>query len=664
MKDYFIHNLTKSPKGKRATANQIGFCFVAILVILFIISSVVSSVYLSVFESARSSALQSYAISSSVALAHKPLEVGMDFPLEEAEYKDGASYAVNVYVKAANSFICVYTSDSGVDLTKDFTLEGAGEDYTKAFDQQMLIVSTRDNDDISYVTAVAPIIGSDSTVSGIVEVMMPAADYHGTVNGMSLSWIFTIISIAVSISVIYYQVRLLLLTVFSEPNRQLPKILRYGLNGCRLVSFFSALGCSMPILVISIFLKDSLADMTDNAIVINILVLLTSFLYVLGFFRLHSLREQLIRKFTARIALAICVFSGFILMLIAGIFSSPIVFMILVLPIAFCLGMVFYFLREYRIYASRLGHEGFTDTTIHKAQYLSEVLGAFVGAVISGILYERFGVLMVLAIAGIFLFITVVQALLFVQHCPQSSEPSLTLPTFVYALKNKRSGTFVWSSVIPLGIAFSFFFIFIPNFLDTVNISLATVSFYFLSFAACGYVVEHFVMVWFPDVFTGRTRITLAAILEGLGLLVFALVPTAKVLVICVGLMGFALSMHGFGYIDYYSSLLRKDKQHFSRVILERAFTLGIIIGSILFGIVLCFNSIRIPMLIASLLIIIVSLSYPLFLLAENPSNGKPTGGAKASNKENTHMNTEALPEENDASNVLFISDDSNNEVY
>ena len=55
-----------------------------------------------------------------------------------------------------------------------------------------------------------------------------------------------------------------------------------------------------------------------------------------------------------------------------------------------------------------------------------------------------------------------------------------------------------------------------------------------------------------------------------------------------------------------------------------RAFTGGTMIGAVVFGLINAFNSVRMPMIAAALIIFIISASYPLLMLMDNSSTQKP----------------------------------------
>ncbi|MBP5491365.1 MAG: MotA/TolQ/ExbB proton channel family protein [Clostridiales bacterium] len=623
MNDFLVDNFTKAPKGKKAKANQIGFCLITALVILFVVSTLVSNVYVSALESQRKTALSSFTSSISVALAHKDLVEGMDIPLACPEYEKGKPYITNVYVKAGNSFLRVYTSDKSYDENKQYVLSGAGDEYTESYEQQLLVVTHRKYEDVMYVTSVAPIIGTDGTVSGIVEVMQPQSDFSATVNGMSLSWIFTMISIAVAIAIIYGEMHRLLDTLIRQPDKTVPKSVMYGMSTFRLIAFFSSIGCSMPLIVLSEYLKDSMKDYFDSSIVIHIWIIFACSMFLLGFWRFVHLRDLLIRRLTARIAAVVSAVSAFVLLLLCGVIDFPFLTVFMQLPIGFFLGMLFQFQREYRLFAARSGHDEFSERKVHQTQYSGYLLGAAVGAVICGILYERFGLFAVLMVASFFLFVCSIQILYFVRHCPPSNEPVVRLPNYIYALKNSKSGTFCWSAIFPLGLQFAFFLVFVPDYLDKVQIALATVSFYYMVGIVCGQVIMKVLLIWFEDFFTAKTRITLSAILSSIGYLAFSLMPSAKALVIGVTFLGLSLGLHEFGYLDYYKSLIRQDKHPIARVILMRTFTCGILIGTIAFGVANAFTNVRLPMIAISLIILVISASYPILTLMDNSQTKK-----------------------------------------
>lgn len=633
MKNYLFGSFSESPKGKQSLAAQLSFCLVIILVILFVVSSVVTSAYTAILEKERAEAMLSVALSSGVGISNSIIQEGMDYPLPIYNFAKDKPYIVNIYLSAGKSFLRVYSSDksnsSKESTQQQITLDAAGEGeaYFKAFDQQQVFLTTRVEGKTTYVAAVAPIIGATGAASGIIEVMMPEIAYHSTVNGLSLSWIFTLFAIATSLTIVYYQSSKLLSSVFGKPNRQLPKIIRYGLSGCESIAFFSAMACVMPPLIIASFLKTSLSAEDYPVYVVQGLVSLAIMFFALGFFGFRSIRVMIFKKFTSRISLLLSIVTAFILLLIVGLISNPMVYILFQLPIAFSLGMVFFFQREYRLYASRLGHEGFEEATVRNSQYSAQVLGAAVGAVMAGILYERFGLLPVLLISGAFLFLVAIQSMLFVQHCPASNEPALHLTSYLYALLNRKSGTFLWSSVLTIGMQLAFFIGFLPNFLESVGISLATVSFYYFIFALFCCVITKLLTALLQLKTKIKTVVIFSALLQTIGLLLFVLFPTAKILVITVSFFGIAIGLSDFKYLEHYGSLLREDKRSMARIIFERAFANGVAIGALGLGFVFMFNNIRIPLLVYSLVFLVLLFGYPIMNMIYVSSSSKKEEG-------------------------------------
>ena len=413
-------------------------------------------------------------------------------------------------------------------------------------------------------------------------------------------------------------------TLITPPDKSVPRAVMYGMSTFRLIAFFSSVGCFMPLIVLPSYLKDSFEGSFDNAVILQTWIVLACLLFLLGFWRFVHMRDIMIRKLTSRLAVIVSVVIAFVLLLICGLIDNPYVTVFMQLPIGFLLGMTFQFQREYRLQASRTGQTEFSERKVHQCQYTGNVLGMSVGAVICGILYERFGLFTVLMVSAFFLFVDAIQVLYFIRHCPPSNEPIVRLPNYFYALKNSKSGTFVWSTVFPLGLQLSFFLVFIPDYLEKVRISLATCAFYYMLAVVCGELIMKILIFWFEDFFSHKTRITLSAILSSVGYLVFALSPSAKVLVIGVTFLGFSQGLHQFGYLDYYKSLIRQDKHPIARVILMRAFTGGTMIGAVVFGLINAFNSVRMPMIAAALIIFIISASYPLLMLMDNSSTQKP----------------------------------------
>jgi len=629
-----LSKLLEKPGKKNGLSLSLGYCFTVILIVLLVVSSSLSSSYLSVLKQDKADSLRSFSALSATALSGKPVQEGMVFPLPVLEYK------VNAYTKAGNSFLNVYSSylDRSSGDTQAITLEvqGTDEDYRGAFDQQKIVISRRTENKISYITAVAPIVNADGTTAGIVEVLMEEASFVSTNNGISLSWFFTVFSIAAALTIIFYQIRKLLDTVLEKPDSMLPKIIRYGIGGCQSIAFFSAIACSLPALVIgenirSLAMSSGIKDETR----LTLLLLLAGAFFAVGFFSLNNLKSYLARLFTTRMALLVSVGASILLFLISRIFPYLPVYFLSMFPMGFFLGMVFYFQREYRLYASRLGYAEFSERKIHMTQYIGFLLGASVGAVFAGVVYERFGWYAIAILSGALLLLVLFQALFFVQHCPPSNAPRLYIPTFLYALSNSRSGTFLLSAIMPLGINLAFFMVFIPHFLQTLSYSLATVAFYYILFFIMGAGVVKFVMHFFSMRLSTNARVFVSAVFQILGYVLLAFFPTAKVLVVTVCLLGISSGFHEFRYLPYYTKLIQEDKRQLAKRIVEAVFALGVIIGTILSNVIFFvrFSEIhaenfRIGLLIFTFIMAFLLLAYPLMLLFAGGSGTPRKGGS------------------------------------
>lgn len=598
------------PEKKNGLALSIGYCFVVILVILTVLSKNLASAYQQVLEQERANELRTYASVSAIQISGYDIGEGMQFNFD-------LPYKTNVYMRAGNAFLSVYSSYQAIDTEEHpITLEGGGDEYRKAFDQQELVVVERKEADNYYIAAVAPIVSYDGSTSGLIEIMMRTSEFAYSENGVTLSWQFTILSIAVALTIVFYQIRRLTDTLTEKPDQHLPKIIRYGLNGCQSISFFSAVATVLLILSLGENIRSLSARMIDwSEINQNLIFLLGLFVFMLGMFSFSGFRTMLARMLTTKIALFVSVLAMGIFLIVSGFVENLIVFIILLLPIGFCLGMVFHFQREYRIYAGRLGYEEFSERTIHKTQYYGYLLGACVGAVLSGIVYERFGWKIVAILSLVIFLLVMVESMIFVQHCPSSDTSKLYLPNFFYALLNKKSGTFVWSAYIPMGMQLPLFLLFIPQFLNSLNMSLATVAFYYILFFFVGVVFVQFIFKMQFLRFSMNGRIITSAILQLIGLLILALMPNAKTLVVTVAILGFALGLHDFQYLPFYQSMIREDKQPLTRKITEKAFALGVIIGTLLSSLIFFFENIRIGLLVYTFTVTLLLIGYPVGVL-------------------------------------------------
>jgi len=174
MRNFFLSSLTTPPRENKSLAAQLGYCFVVILIILIVISMTITSAYTSVLEQDRSDALQATAVTAALAISHTALQEGMKFPMPASTYIISGhiyAYKINIYTKAGNSFLRVYTSTPADTVSSNqYTLDGAGDEYRKAFEMQEVVITARSDKTGSYVAGVAPVIGVEGTVSGLVEV--------------------------------------------------------------------------------------------------------------------------------------------------------------------------------------------------------------------------------------------------------------------------------------------------------------------------------------------------------------------------------------------------------------------------------------------------------------------------------------------------------------
>ena len=631
----FLTGLIQKPGEKHGRALSLGYCFTVISVVLIIISSNLSSAYLNVLKQERANTLSSYAAILGVDLSGQAIQEGMVVDLALPDY------SVNVYTKAGNSFKNVYSSQNHDSPTLEIDNMEDGNKYRQAFDKQELIVVRRSDTSGLYVAAVSPIINTDGTSAGLVEVLMTSAAFGQTNQGMSLSWLFTIFAIAVSLTIVFYQIRNLMDTVMKKPDKMLPKIIRYGMSGCQSIAFFSSAAVTLPAIVISknIYMLAHSQGITDGSRVFMLAFCATMF-FALGFFFFSGIKHSVFKLFTARMGLLFAVLAGSLLLLISAFANQLIVYLILLFPMGFCMGLVFFFQREYRIYASRLGYKEFSERKIHNIQYYGYLLGSSVGAVFAGVFFDRFGWRVVALVSVILLFVVLIEALLFVQHCPTSNPPRLFLPTYLYALSNRRSGTFVWSAVLPMGVQLAFFAVFLPWFLNVLGMSLATVSFYYIVFFFTGVILVQLLSRTSLLRLSMNSRVFVSAALQICGYVLFALSPTAKILVVVVGLFGFSMGLHEFRYLSYYRKMIVESKHELARGIVERTFTVGSLLGVVLFNLAIFVSGIvpldeggaqiavadsrlRIGLLIVAFVMSVLVLGYPIMMLVYAPSNSK-----------------------------------------
>lgn len=611
----------KKLRERRTIAATIGYCFVIVLIVLTVMSNQLTDTYTVVLESERAETMESLAVVTSTALGHTTIVEGMSFPLEIPEYAKGKPYIYDIYTKAGNSFMRLYTS-SGADVTEPYYLSGVGDEYNNCFELQEEAFTKRTEDDKQYVCAIAPIISSENTVAGILEVRMPYEDYSSTVNGMSLSWTMTIFAIAVAMAIIIFELNLFVSTLSRGMIGNVPVLIMYGDSAVRFLSFFAALGSIMTPIALSEFIKKEFIEYEDY--VAQILIAVGLILYAFGFFGFAGIRKQLKFKLTARVALIVSTAIGYILSLVAGITGNAIVMLILILPVSFCYGMVFDSLRDYRINAGKLGYDKFDDRTVHNIQSTSYFLGVCVGAVISGICFERFGIMIVNIICGAALILTALGMIFFMKDNNPVKESYLPLNKWLELISNKYTGRFLTSTFFVMGTLVSFLLGFIPNYLPTVGISLATTSFYYLITAFSSCFVALIIKNRYAHILTSKVRVIISSVCAVIGLLLFALVPTAKILLISVALIGISLGIHDYYYLYVLFLLSNNQAKANLRKAGELSFLAGLIAGVPVFALALILD-IRAVFIAAVVILLVCAFMYPVSSFSNDVDDKDPT---------------------------------------
>ena len=627
-------------RERRTIASTIGYCFVIVLIVLLVMSNMLTDTYTVVLESERAEAMQSIAVASSTALGHTKINEGMSYPLDIYTYAPDKPYIVDIYTKAGNSFLRLYTS-SDYNSTEQYYLSGVGDEYNTCFEEQTAAFTKRTEDDVEYVCAIAPIISAENTVAGILEIRMPQSDYVSTVNGMSLSWILTIFAIAVSMGVIIFELNLFVTTLSKGIAGNVPVLIMYGDGAIRFLSFFMALGAVMPPVIVANYLRNEFSEY--EPFVVQILICLGLILYTAGFFGFSGLRKTLKFKLTGRIALIVSVALGYILSVAAGIANNAVVMLILLLPIAFCYGMPFDSLRDYRINAGKLGYSEFDDRTVHNIQSVGYFLGISVGTVIAGICFERFGMLVVYLIGGGALLLTSLGIMFFMKDNNPVRESYLAINRWLELVNNKYTGRFLISTFFVMGTAFSFLLGFIPNYLETVGISLATSSFYYLvtTFSAC--FLALIIKGRYAHVLTSKVRVLISSLSMCVGLLLFALMPTAKILVATVALMGISLGIHDYYYLYVLFLLANNRIKGNLRRASELSFVSGIFAGLPVFAVALIFDM-RIVFVVALIILFICSFLYPMSSFANDVDDKDPTLKKEPRKSKKKKAKAEAVP--------------------
>ncbi|MBQ1573770.1 MAG: hypothetical protein IIZ78_21805, partial [Clostridiales bacterium] len=342
------------------------------------------------------------------------------------------------------------------------------------------------------------------------------------------------------------------------------------------------------------------------------LICVTLLLFIWGYLGFSGLRNSIKTKLTSRIALISITCAGYFFALIAGVVNFPYLTAVLALPIGFCFGMSFDYLRDYRINAGRLGYKDYNDRVIHNVQSSSYFLGVAVGAVIAGICYERYGLFIVTIISGAALVLTSIGMIYFMQNNTVVREAPLSISGFFSVFSDSRIARFLNSSFLMLGVVLSFMLMFIPNYLERVGISLPTTSFYFLvcGFTAC--FVCGFAKNRFAHLLTSRTRVLIQAASTVLGLFLFALMPSAKMLVVSCAFMGIALGIHDYYYIYVLYLICNGKVKANLRKLAEYTVYMGAGVMLPIIMVAFMVNNVRITFLILTLIVAVLAFLYPL----------------------------------------------------
>ena len=601
---------TSRSKEKRLTSSTIGYCFSIVLVVLFVMSNQLSNTYLAALESERADTMMKISVASSTVLGYQSLSENMDYPFPIYTYNDGKSYLVDIFTKSGDSFLRFFSSTDNKSV-EPYYLSGANDKYINCFDLQQAAFTSRTDSGVNYVSAISPILSSDNTVSGILEIRMNRDEFQYSANGMSLSWIFTIISIAISMAIIIFELNLLVSTITKGISGNAPILVMYGANANRFLSFFQAFGASMIPVVYSKYIKECI-DSTNSEWLRQAIIAIGIIFFVYAFLGFNSVRRTLKSRLTSRIALMFITAVGYFFALLAGIIDNPYVVMAFMLPIGFCFGMPFDYLRDYRLNAGKLGYKNFEDRTIHNIQFAQYLLGVSVGAVVAGICYERFGLMIVAIICGASLILTALGMVYFMRNNVVVKESFLSFSRWMQLFSDKRPGRFMTSTFVVLGMEISFLLLFMPNFLEKVKISIATNAFYYLIVSFMAILIAAVVKSRFSYLLTSRNRVLIQSTSALVGFLVFALFPTAKIMVITCAFLGFSIGIHDYTFVyDLYDILGKGTKINIRRAA-ELSLLMGILIMIPVYVVALGLNQVRIVFIVFTALFILAGFIYPM----------------------------------------------------
>ena len=317
-------------------------------------------------------------------------------------------------------------------------------------------------------------------------------------------------------------------------------------------------------------------------------------------------------KLTSKIAILVLTVFGYFLALLAGFLDIPYVLVGMALPIAICSGITHDYLRDYRINAAQLGYEGFDDRSIHKLQSVSYYLGVSVGTVLSGIFFERFGLLVVMLVSGACLVLAALAMTYLMRNNTIVKESHLPINNWMEILTNKYTGKLLMSGIYVLGFIFAFMISFVPNFLGTVGISIPTSAFYYLLCAFVASFVVEIVKRSTSQILTSKVRVLISSCAAILGLALFALLPTAKVLVVTCAFFGVSLGIHDYTYL-YVIARLAKDRVRGNlRKAAEGTFLFALIITVPVLTLAIAIEYTTIVLLVITVILAVVSFIYPI----------------------------------------------------
>lgn len=610
----------KRIKEKRLVTATVGYCFVIVLVVLLVMSNILTSTYKQLLQKERAESIESLSMVASTALTGTSIEQGMSNPLPDYlfEYGNDKKYDLVIYSVQSDKLVECYPSAGSESHYKEKDI------YGKCISQGEPGIAQYTFNGVDYICAASPIYSSDTLQPvGICELRIPVADYMASVNGMSLSWIFTIFSIAISMGIIIFEINLIVSTISKGITPNVPILIMYGENANRFLSFFTALGTIMPPVVMSLFIKEHLSGSSmSNVYMITALDII---LYSLGIYCFSNIRKLLKFKLTSRIALVVVTTLGYMLCLIAGISNNVYVLSILTLPIAFCFGMPLDALRDYRILASRFGYKNFEDRKIHNLQLSSYFLGVSVGTVVAGICYERFGLLIVSILAGAILVFTALGITYFMKSSIPVKESFLPINKWLELVFDKYTGRFLISTFTLMGVVIAFFISFVPQFMDTVGISLATTSFYYLlgAFSAC--YLASIIKDRYSGILTSKVRVMISTTSTLIGFAIFALMPTAKMLCIAIIFLGISLGIHDFYYLYVLYLLSHNRIKANLRKACELSLIMGFVLGTVVFASALITNNIRIVFLAGLVILFLCGYIYPMSSFSNMVDDKDPT---------------------------------------